>query len=122
MRPRAWKRPEPARVTHPARNGELLFSRAQHFRAALHCLHDVDVARATAEITFQTMNDLVLGRLGIVLEQASGRHDHAGSTKTTLQPVALRVRLLDGVQLAVLRQALDRQYVGAIRLCGEDRA
>src|SRR5262249_28065346 len=101
----------------PASAGQNLRSlAAEHLRALLHRLHDVDVAGAAAEIAFQAVNDVFLGRLGVVLEQARYGHDHSRGAETALQSVALRERLLDGMELAVLRHPLDRQHVGAVRL------
>src|ERR687897_3834644 len=40
-------------------------------------LHDVLVARAAAQVPFQTIPDLLLRRVRILLQEADGGHDHA---------------------------------------------
>src|SRR5438874_10014631 len=72
-------------------------------------LDDVLIARAAAEVPLERLADLSLARRGILVEQADDRHDHPGRAEAALQRVLLVERLLDGMQLAVLRQALDRR-------------
>src|SRR2546425_8604777 len=85
-------------------------------------LDDVVVARAPTEVALELVTDQLLGRLGIALEHLVDRHDHAGRAEAALEPVLLPEPLLDRVELAVLRQPLDRHDVGAVRLDGEERA
>src|SRR6267143_869662 len=85
-------------------------------------LHDVVIAGAPAQIAFQLMSDQLLGRLGIAFEHLVDRHDHAGRAEPALEPVLLPEPLLNRVELAVLRQPLDRHDVGAVRLDGEEGA
>src|SRR6266852_3643035 len=85
-------------------------------------LHDVVVARAAAEVALELVADLRLRGLRVTLEHLVGRHDHPGRAEPALQPVFLPEPLLDRVQLAVLRQPLDRHDVGAVHLDGEEVA
>ena len=66
--------------------------------------------------------DLLLGRLRRVVQEVDRRHDHAGSAEAALQAVLLPEALLKRVQVAVLREPLDRDHLGAVGLDGEDRA
>src|SRR5262249_38719700 len=83
---------------------------------------DVVVARAPAQVAFQLVADLVLGRLGVALEDLARGHDHAGRAEPALQPVLLPEALLDGMELTILGEALDGGDVRAVRLHGEERA
>src|SRR6059036_2881466 len=85
-------------------------------------LHDVVVARAAAEVALELVADLRLRGLRVTLEHLIGRHDHPGGAEPALQPVFLPEPLLDRVQLAILRQPLDRHDVGAVHLDGEEGA
>src|SRR5262249_59633468 len=91
-------RSPPERGTAPACGRDprrlLLLLRAQHLRALLHRLDDVDVAGAAAEIALQPVDDLVLGRIRVVFQEARRGHDHARGTEAALQAVAFRERLL----------------------------
>src|SRR5207249_263837 len=85
-------------------------------------LHDVVVTRAPAQVALELVADQLLGRLGVALEHLVDGHDHARRAETALEPVLLPEPLLDRVQLAVLRQSLDRHDVGAVRLDREEVA
>src|SRR6266404_2420598 len=85
-------------------------------------LHDVVIAGAAAEITFELMPDQLLRGLRIPLEHLVHGHDHAGGAEPALQPVLLPKPHLDRVQLAVLRQSLDGHDVGAVHLDREEGA
>ena len=65
------------------------------------------------------MSNLVLGRVGIALEERVSRHQHAGGAEAALQSVFLKEPFLNCVQLAVLFQTLDRQYLASVGLNGE---
>src|SRR5918997_715644 len=71
-------------------------------------LDDVLVARAAAEVAFETLPDLLLRRVRLLLEQADGGHDHAGGAVTALQPVSLVESMLNRVQQPVVYDAPDR--------------
>src|SRR5829696_3274230 len=85
-------------------------------------LDDVHVARAAAQVAGDPLADLVLGRIGVLLQQVGGLHDHAGGAEAALEAVLVPERLLERVQLAALLHALDRAHLGAVRLDGEHRA
>src|SRR5688572_28334941 len=95
---------------------------ADQLRAALHRFHDVDIAGAAAEVAFEAVDDLVLGRVGIVLQQPRDRHDHARRAEAALERMTFGERALHGMQLAILGETLDRHDVGAVRLHREHRA
>src|SRR5262245_26630220 len=61
--------PLPALLLSFAMNAPRLFL-AQHLGALLHRLDDVDVAGAAAQVALEAVDDLVLGRARVVLEQA----------------------------------------------------
>src|SRR5947207_8508345 len=68
------------------------------------------------------MADLGVARRRVPLEEIDGGDHETGSAEATLQAVLFRERALDRVQLTVLRQALDRDDRGAVRLDREHRA
>src|ERR671920_788159 len=70
-------------------------------------LHDVLVARAAAQVPFQTFPYLPLRRVGILLQEADRGHDHARRAVATLQTVRLVESLLHRMPHAVLRDAPD---------------
>src|SRR5207249_2196466 len=77
-------------------------------------LHDVVVAGAAAEVALELVADLLFRRLRIALEQLVGGHDHTRRAEAALEPVLLPEPLLDRMQLAVPREALDRRDGGAV--------
>src|SRR5947207_2178729 len=85
-------------------------------------VHDVVIARAAAQVAFDRMTDLSVARRCVPLEEVDGGDHETGSAEATLQPMLLRERALDRVQLTVLREALDRDDHRAIRLDREHRA
>ena len=95
------------------------------FRAGvllMHCLDDVHVTRAPAQVAFEAPADLILGRVGVLLEQVGRGHDEAGRAVTALQSVLIPEGLLDRVELIAVGHALDRREVAALGLDGEHRA
>ena len=90
--------------------------------AALHRVDDVLIAGAAAEIAFEAVADLFVGRIGIALEQLLGRHDHAGSAEAALEAMLVPEGFLHGVELAVGGEAFDGHHLAAIRLDGEHGA
>ena len=56
------------------------------------------------------------------VEQCPRRHHHAGGAEPALQSVALHEALLDGIEFAVVFEALDRADVVPARHRGEHRA
>src|SRR2546427_219216 len=92
------------------------------FGGPLDRLHDVVVAGAATEVALELVADLLFRRLRVALQQLVGGHDHARRAEAALEPVLLPEALLDRMQLAVLREALDRRDGGAVGLDREHRA
>src|SRR5207244_7396776 len=94
-----------------------------HGRARdLHGFDDVCVARAAAQVAFESLADLRLARPRVAFQQRGGRHDEAWRAEATLQPMLVPERFLERRQLAIRRQALDRRQLAAVGLDGEHRA
>ena len=91
-------------------------------RRVLNGLHNIVVAGAAAEVAFQRVPDLRLGRISVSLKQLNRVHDHPGGTEPALKTVLFPESFLDWVQYAVLCKAFDRHNVGAIGLYGKNRA
>src|ERR671910_630138 len=70
-------------------------------------LHDVLVARAAAQVPFQAFPYLPLRRVGILLQEADGGHDHARRAVAALQTVRLVECLLHRMPHTILRNAPD---------------
>jgi hypothetical protein len=68
---------------------------------------DALIGSAAADVGHRRV-DIGVGRLWLLLEQRSGRHDHSALTIAALRHVEVEPGLLHRVQLAVLRQGLDR--------------
>src|SRR5215217_8756860 len=69
---------------------------------------DVLVARAAADAARDRGADLLLRRVGVLVEESSRRHEHPRRAEPALQCVVLVEALLDRVQPAVLLERLDR--------------
>src|SRR5579884_564549 len=95
---------------------------AQLGGAVLNRLDDVHVAGAATEVAGDAEPDLRLGRVGVLVQQRLGGHDHPGRAEAALQPVLLPEALLQGMKLAVLLQPLDGQQLAAIGLDCQQRA
>src|SRR5215218_3447852 len=85
-------------------------------------LHNVFVAGAAAQVAFETLPDLLLGCVRLLLEEAYGGHDHARRTVPALQPVRLVEGLLHRVPEPVLHDALYRRDLVSVGLHSQDRA
>src|ERR671918_2738576 len=88
----------------------------------LYGLHDVLVARAAAQVPFQAFPYLLLRRVGILLQEADGGHDHARRAVTALQTVRLVESLLHRMPHTVLRNAPDGGDLVPVGLHRKDRA
>ena len=95
---------------------------AHHLARGLYGAHDVGVTGTPAQIAFETLADLVLGRARVALQQRRRRHEEARRAETALQSVLVPERFLQRREFAVAGQALDRCELSAIRLDGEHRA
>ena len=78
--------------------------------------HDVVIAGAAAEIAFEILADLALGRIGVVLHQIERAHDHAGRAEPALQGMIVAERLLHRMQGVAVRDGLDGQHRAAFGL------
>ncbi len=92
------------------------------FGGPQHRLDDVLVAGAAAQVARQRPAHLVLGRVGVLVEQRLGGQHHARRAEPALQAVLLLEALLDRVQLARPCQPLDGGDLVAVGLHGEHRA
>src|ERR1035438_9516275 len=89
------------RMRLPTRSSVLVMVVAIGLRSSLEGgfldrVDDVLVARAAAEIAFQTVADFFLGGARVALQQLTGSHDHAGRTKAALEAVLVPEGLLHG--------------------------
>jgi hypothetical protein len=66
--------------------------------------------------------DLLLGRVGIALQEIGGGHDHPRRAVAALQAVVVPEGLLERVQLVAVGHALDGLDLGAVGLDGKHRA
>src|SRR3954451_20776247 len=69
---------------------------------------DVLVARAAADAAGDRDADLLLGRVGVLVQQPARGHQHARRAEPALERVLLVEPLLDRVELAVALERLDR--------------
>src|SRR5918992_4228538 len=88
----------------------------------LYGLHDVLVARAAAQVPFQAFPYLLLRRVGILLQEADGGHDHAGRAVAALETVRLVESLLHGMPHTILRDAPDGGDLVPVSLHRKDGA
>src|SRR5262249_22124706 len=112
-----------AALTSPSHSA--LFGRC--FRAGLlggpyPRLYDVLVTGAPAQVARQCPANVFLARVEVAVKQRLGRHHHAGRTEAALQAMFLLETLLQWVQLASGRQALNGLDLMPIGLDGEHRA
>src|SRR5215204_5945926 len=87
----------------------------------LDCLHDVLVAGAAAEVPFEALSYLLLRRVGLLLKEADGGHDHARRAVAALEPVRLVESLLHRVPEPVRHDATDGGDLVPVRLHRKDR-
>src|SRR5262249_19675703 len=83
---------------------------------------DVLVARAAADVPGERPADLLLRRVGVLLQQGGAREHHPWRAEAALEAVLLVEALLNRVQLGTVREALDRLHLAAVDLDGEVRA
>src|SRR3990172_1275307 len=92
------------------------------FGGALHCLDDVLVTRAAAQIAGHPVADFLLRRIGRFFQQAIGAGDHARRAVAALQGVLLVECFLQSMQSGRLLQAFDGEHVRILALHREYRA
>ena len=85
-------------------------------------LHDVLVPGATAEVAGKCPAHVVLGGIGIALEECFRREHHAGGAKTTLQTVLLLEAFLNGMQFTGGSHAFNGFHFVTVGLNGEHGA
>src|SRR5579859_1037731 len=73
----------------------------------LNCSNDSRIRSAAADVTFERAADFELRRLWRLPQESDARQNHSGRAVAALHGVSIDERLLDRVQLTVLRQALD---------------
>src|ERR1700686_681002 len=95
---------------------------AHRLRRGLDRLDDVHVSGTPAQVAFETPADLIFRRVWVLIEQICRGHDEAGRAVTALKAMLVPERLLQRMQLAVLRHPLDRREAFAFGLDGEHRA
>jgi hypothetical protein len=88
----------------------------------LHGLHDVLVSGAAAHVARERPPDLLLGGVRVLGEERHRGQHHPRRAEAALEPVLLVEGLLDGVEGAVLCEALDRRQLLPVGLDGEERA
>ena len=91
-------------------------------RGRLHCVDDVVVARAAAEVALEPEADLLLRRVRALLQQRHRRHHETRRAEAALERMVLVEGLLDGMQPGVSGQALDRRHRASVGLDGQHRA
>src|ERR671936_740406 len=96
---------------------------ASPHRRLVDGLDDVLVAGAAAEVALEPAPDLVLGQpVAVRSEEFDAGHDHPRRAEAALEGVALPERLLQRMQLAAPREALDRRDLAAVGLDREHGA
>src|SRR5437667_8028748 len=88
----------------------------------LHSFHDMLIARATAQISFQPMPNLVARGIRIAIDNLGRCYDHPGRAIATLQSVMFPESLLHRMQLPIRGQSFDSCNVRAVGLDREHRA
>src|SRR6266850_2461045 len=79
---------------------------AQPLGCGLDGFDDVRIARAAAEVAADCLSDVRLAGLLVARQQRAAGHHHPRRAVPALQPVLVPERFLDGVELAVLLQAI----------------
>src|SRR5262249_39448008 len=82
-------------------------------------VEDLRVPGAPAQVAGEGLADLVLARVRAAGEEVRRGHDQPGRAEAALDRARRHEGLLNRVQLAVRRQALDRHDLVSIRLRGE---
>src|ERR1700692_388239 len=85
-------------------------------------LDDIHVAGATADVAADPPADLILGRMRVALDERRTDEHHPGRAEPALQAMLRMKSFLDRMQLAALRETLDRGDAPALDLDGEHRA
>jgi hypothetical protein len=81
-------------------------------------LDDVLVAGAAADVPADRPADLLVGRIGVLFDERRPDEHHARRAEPALEAVVLLEGRLDGVERAVLLEALDGAQFVAVGLDG----
>src|ERR687888_802740 len=96
---------------------------ASPHRRRVDGLDDVLVAGAAAEVALEPAPDLRVGQpVAVRAEELDAGHDHPRRAEAALERVALPEGLLQRMELAALREALDRRDLAAVGLDREHGA
>ena len=87
-----------------------------------HGTKHAPVSAATAEVAVQRDADGVVARAGLGVEQGLRAHDEAGGTVTALGGIDIEERALEGMEIALAAQALERRDLLAGGLGDGNRA
>ncbi len=79
---------------------------------------DAAVTGAAAKVALQVKRKVSL----LLLGEAGGRHDHARAAKTALEPLRIEKRLLHGMQITIVREALNGRYLAIRRAKSRNQA
>src|SRR5919197_2057209 len=86
-------------------------------------LDDVLVAGAAADVALEPAPDLGLGQpVAVRADELGAGHDHPRRAEAALECVALPEGLLERMELAALRETLDRRDLAAVSLDREHGA
>src|SRR5262249_145934 len=85
-------------------------------RSVFHCIHDMLVPRASAEIALEPLTNLSLIRLRMLLQQSTRRHDHPGRAIAALQTMVLPETLLHRMQPRFGSESFNRRHLRAVSL------
>src|SRR5262245_30513543 len=80
------------------------------------------VTGTATEVAGDGLADLVVGGVGILLQQCLRREEDPGRAESALQPVVVPERLLERMQALAVGEPLDRRQLGAVHLDGEQQA
>ena len=83
---------------------------------------NVGVVAAATDVAVHGLDDLGPRRLGVTLGEGDGRHDVTRDAVAALHRLLIEESLLDGVQLAVRRNAFDRPDFPTVRFADSGAA
>jgi hypothetical protein len=91
-------------------------------RSGFDCVHNMLITGAAAEIPLKAVPDFFFRRMRVSFQNLFRRHDHARSAEAALKPMFIPESFLDGVQISVAREALNREHVFPVCLNGKHGA
>src|SRR5678816_3606888 len=78
---------------------------------SFYCIDNVLIARAAAEIAFESFPYLFLAGITIGFEKRIRGHDHSRCAEAALKTMLFPETLLHGIELAILCQAFDLSLI-----------